>query len=97
VKTSNILATCKKAAGSCRWSHKDGKFIATFGGRGIATIIGPTWPRHQIVTKAMAIERELIAAKRGELDAETSELWDRKTGKRILTGAPLRNLEDPRK
>jgi hypothetical protein len=94
---NNILVTCKKAAANCRWSHKEGKFIAVLGGRGIATIIGPAWPRHQIVTKAMAMERELIDAKRGELDAETSELWDMKTGKRILTGTPLKNLERPRK
>lgn len=97
MKTKSILAELKHAAGNVKWSHKDGKFIAIFGGRGIATVIGPQWKNYQIRTKAWAIQKELIDAKKGELNAETEELWDRKTGKRVVTGAPLPTMGRNRK
>lgn len=97
MKTNNILAELKHAAGNVKWSHKNGKFIAIFGGRGIATEIGPEWKNYQIRTKAWAIQKELIDAKKGDLNAETEELWDRKTGKRVVTGAALGPLGQNRK
>lgn len=74
---TNILKLMKKSAGNCRWAFKSGRFIATHGIRGMATTIARDAKRYEIISKAQGMQRELIDAKRGVLDAATSERWKR--------------------
>lgn len=94
---TNTLATLKKAAGNCKWSYKNGRYTAIHGVRGMHITIAPEAKRYQIVTRAQAVQKELIDAKRGHLNAETQELWRGQTRKYMGPRKAPKTLDGPGK
>lgn len=76
-----------------RWFFKQGQFIAMYRGRGMKVTLRPEAKRHDIMQMAGTVKRELVAADKGELDAEAEELWSRQTGERVDTRAPSKDTD----
>lgn len=94
---ANTLKTLKQAAGNVKWSHANGRYTAIHGVRGMHITILPEARHYQIVTRAQAVQKELIDAKRGHLNAETKELWSRKTGQHLGPRTTRKTVEGPGK
>ena len=94
---TNTLATLKKAAGNVKWSYKNGRYTAIHGVRGMHITIAPEAKRYQIVTRAQAVQKELIDAKRGHLNAETQKLWSGQTRKHLGTRKTPKDVAGPGK
>lgn len=90
---ANILRTLKKAAGNCKWSRKEGRYRAIQGKHGMWIEVTSDMAHYQIVNKALAVQKELIAATKGALDAETKELWARQTRPTMGAGATSKTVE----
>lgn len=98
MKATNQAKLLKIWSYPVRWSRGPAivggnQFVAMYRGRGMKVTLRAEAKKHDIMQMARQVKDELVAADKGELDAETEKLWARQEGEHLDSQPPA---DDPR-
>lgn len=91
------LRILQSTAGNCKWIYQKGMFIAMHGNLGMRIQLRSDAPAHEIRTRALAVQKELISVKKGQADEETTKEWGREADKYMASKLIAGDVEQNRK